>query len=198
MTTNNTTSFKGWYRRNDHSLPHFDCDCIQFVTFRLVDSLPKIWFENLIEAHRVGQISKIEYYQRIEKYLAAGLGEKWLANSKVAQMVQDTLKYFHEKRYLLHSWVIMPNHVHMLISILPGNNLPDIVRTIKSYTARKANIKIGRCGPFWQRDFFDRYIRNIKHFDYTVAYIEYNPVVAGLCKQPSEWQFGSAFGEESL
>jgi REP element-mobilizing transposase RayT len=51
---------------------------------------------------------------------------------------------------------------------------------------------LGRTGKFWEREPFDRYIRNQRHFQNTVAYIEGNPVKAGLCKYPEDWTWGSA------
>ena len=87
----------------------------------------------------------------------------------------------------------MPNHVHLLLIPSPGVHLPEILHSIKSYSAQKANEFLGRTGVFWQRESFDRYIRNEQHFRNVIKYIEENPVKARLCKTPGEWAFGSAY-----
>ena len=121
---------KGWHSRG--YLPHFDSqDVVQFVTFRLADSLP-----------------------------------------------EDA--------------TIMPNHVHVLLSVLQGKSLGSIVGSWKRFTAREGNILLGRTGDFWQGDYWDRFIRNEEHFATTRSYIDHNPVKAGLVAEPDLWPWGSA------
>ena len=86
----------------------------------------------------------------------------------------------------------MPNHVHVLFSVLPGASLGGTVGSWKRYTARHANQQLGRTGPFWQTEYWDRYIRNEVHFNATIEYIDQNPVKAGLVSEPSLWPYGSA------
>ncbi len=111
-------------------------------------------------------------------------------------MVQNALLYFDKERYKLIAWVIMPNHIHILLKPKADNSLSDIVHSIKSFTAQKANEMLNRRGKFWQEDYFDRYIRDSKHFVSVLNYIENNPVKAGLCKTKSDWEFSSAFDED--
>jgi REP element-mobilizing transposase RayT len=54
------------------------------------------------------------------------------------------------------------------------------------------NLRIGSSEPLWPREYWDRYIRNEKHLRATIAYIEQNPVKAGLCSNTSDWQWSSA------
>ena len=68
-----------------------------------------------------------------------------------------------------------------------------IVHTWKSYTAHECNKILARSGEFWQKESFDRYIRDENHFASAVAYIENNPVKAGLCKRPQDWKWSSAY-----
>jgi REP element-mobilizing transposase RayT len=196
MTDRDVTSGKcrnrGWYRRGEHNLPHFDDACTQFITFRLFGSLPKEWFERLKEALQFKQITIHEYHKKIESRLDAGEGPCWLSKPRIARVVQDALIYFHNRRYILHRWSIMPNHVHLLITILPANSLPNLIRSIKRHTAANANRLLSRSGVFWQRDYFDRYIRNAGHFDYAISYIDFNPVKAKLCATPENWPFSGA------
>ena len=90
----------------------------------------------------------------------------------------------------------MPNHVHLLAAPRFRYSLSDIMHSIKSYTAQEANKILGRKGRFWFEDYFDRYVRNAKHFENAVNYIAGNPVRAGLCVSAREWQFGSAWVRE--
>jgi REP element-mobilizing transposase RayT len=109
-----------------------------------------------------------------------------------AAIMQDTLLHFDSQRYKLLGWVIMPNHVHTLIEVLPGYPLSKIVHSWKSYTANMINKALGRAGPLWLPDYFDRFIRNDTHLENALKYIEYNPVRAKLVESPDEWPWGSA------
>jgi len=133
-----------------------------------------------------------ELLWRIEAYLDRGYGACHLSDLRVANIVQDSLLHFDGERYRLSAWVLMPNHVHLLAAPCYGHSLSIIMHSLKSYSSQEANKILKRRGRFWFEDYFDRYIRNAKHFENAVAYIEGNPVKAGLCNSPSEWQFGSA------
>jgi len=124
--------------------------------------------------------------------LDKGDGAVWLKNSAVAEIVQNSLLFFDGQRYSLHAWVIMPNHVHVLFTPMDDWTLTKIIHSWKSFSAREANKILGRVGEFWQREYFDRAIRNEQGFNSAVAYIENNPVKAGLCQVAEEWLFGSA------
>lgn len=110
--------------------------------------------------------------------------------------MQDALLFHKGAKYKLHAWVVMPNHVHVLLTPLEDVHFPTIMHSIKSYTANEANKIAGRSGQFWQLESFDRYIRNLKHFVGVIRYIENNPVKAGLCRSPEEWPFSSASFEK--
>ncbi|MFL6374536.1 MAG: REP-associated tyrosine transposase [Pyrinomonadaceae bacterium] len=130
--------------------------------------------------------------RRIEGYVDSGYGSCFLRDRRVAAIVRDTLLFHHNTKYILHAWVIMPNHAHILAQPLKGVHLPKLVHSIKSYSAQKANEVLSRTGKFWQHDFFDRYIRSTRHFSAVLRYIHNNPVKAGLCTRPEEWEFSSA------
>jgi putative DNA methylase len=87
----------------------------------------------------------------------------------------------------------MPNHVHSLMTRFEAYELSDILHSLKSFTAHEANNLLSRNGQFWIEDYFDRYIRNQEHFEKTVNYIENNPVKAGLCLEPGDWPYSSAW-----
>jgi REP element-mobilizing transposase RayT len=184
----------GWHSRG--YLPHFDGVAVpQFITYHLADSIPakviKRWKQEL--KHLEYERERILLQRRIEKYLDHGYGESLLKDERVPGMVQDSLLKFDGSRYRLFAWVVMPNHLHSLMTRFENYQLKDILHSLKSYTAHEANKLLNRHGQFWIEDYFDRYIRDEEHFRQTVEYIEMNPVKAGLCKKPGDWRFSSAW-----
>jgi REP element-mobilizing transposase RayT len=174
---------KGWHSRN--YLPHFDSqDVVQFVTFRLADSLPAAAVARLQQSDRSESLR--------HEILDHGWGACWLRSESIARLVEDSFFAFDGTRYRLHAWTIMPNHVHVLFSLLPDHPLGSIVGSWKRFTARKANELIGRSGEFWQTEYWDRFIRNADHFGTIEEYIDQNPVKAGLVADPRLWPYGSA------
>jgi len=174
---------KGWHSRG--YLPHFDSqDVVQFLTFRLADSLPK---EAAFELRQTAHPETLR-----DEMLDRSWGACWLKPDNVAHLVEDALLLFDGQRYRLHAWTIMPNHVHVLLTMLPGFSLGGIVSSWKRYSAREANKLLGRSGTFWQDDYWDRFIRNEEHFAATIAYIDQNPVKAGLARTADLWPWGSA------
>lgn len=183
---------KGWHDRG--YLPHFDGgEIIQFITFRLADSLPQNVVEGLKLKLERNLISEIEYHRKIDKYLDNGFGCGYLKDCRIAEVVEENLHRFDGVRYKLFSWVIMPNHVHILLRPMENTLLSDIMHSMKSYTANRANKVLNRTGKFWSAEYFDRYMRDYDHFEKTVAYIHGNPVKAGLCEKASDWRFSSAW-----
>ncbi|MFN2500887.1 MAG: transposase [Pyrinomonadaceae bacterium] len=140
---------------------------------------------------KLGHYSKA-FQIRIEEYLDAGIGSCYLSVPEIAELVQDALLFYDNTHYLLLSWVIMPNHLHMLIRPMAKVSLSKVMRDLKGFTARKANMVLGRDGAFWQPDYFDRYIQDQEHYFKALRYIERNPVKVGLCSQPEAWPYGSA------
>ncbi len=182
-----------WHYRR---LPHFEGgEMLQFVSFRLFDSIPAKTIENwkiewlTLAEHK----ARRELCRRIEKYIDLGRGRAYLKNEKVALTVENTLFFWSGKKYKLIAWVIMPNHVHLLMRPRPGYSLSEIMHSIKSYSAKKANQVLKRKGIFWQHESFDTYIRDYRHFCRVVSYIENNPVKAKLCKNAWDWRFSSAY-----
>jgi putative transposase len=174
---------KGWHSRG--YLPHFDSpETVQFVTFRLADSLPRNVVESLL--------LQDDGIRLIDERLDAGLGACWLGRADVASLVQNALLHFDGDRYRLLAWCLMPNHVHAIIEILGTMSLSDIVKSWKSFTARQANTLLGRSGSFWHPDYFDRYMRNEGHLERTIEYVESNPVKAGLAGTAEDWPWSSA------
>jgi REP element-mobilizing transposase RayT len=184
----------GWHSRG--YLPHFDGQARpQFITFHLSDSIPQKVIQRWRQELKLleDEQQRIVLQKRIEKYLDQGYGQAVLKIPQVARMVQDSLLKFDGSRYRLFSWVVMPNHVHSLMKRFEEYELKDILHSLKSFTAHEANRILNRQGRFWIEDYFDRYIRNQEHFEKTVKYIENNPVKAGLCREPGDWPYSSAW-----
>jgi putative DNA methylase len=180
-----------WHSRG--YVPHYDDHAkIQFVTFRLADSLPARVFERLRAERKMGLLSEIELHRMLDKYLDSGSGAKYLEDRRIAEMIQENLLHFDGQKYQLHAWVLMPNHGHVLLEPCEGHSLSAIMHSMKSFTSHRANKILGRSGQFWSKEYFDRYIRNGDHYRNVVRYIENNPVKARLCDDPRDWLFSSA------
>jgi REP element-mobilizing transposase RayT len=148
---------------------------------------------------------------RIDALLDTGYGSCCLQDPIVATTVQNCLFWFNGQRYSLYCWVIMPNHVHVLFQPINGWTLSKIVASWKKFTARDicdyrrrqgANLSVGlanqeigapkKMSPVWQREYWDRCIRDERHFRCTLEYIINNPVKAGLVSYPEDWKWSSA------
>jgi REP element-mobilizing transposase RayT len=189
-------------------LPHVKREGVSyFVTFRLADSLPKqvlLHFqsehaealrrlpanarpEQTEEAHR-------ELRRKIERYLDRGVGACHLRRTEIADMVAGALRHFHGDYYLLDDWVVMPNHVHVILWPMPNFTLSEILKSRKRHTARQANLILGATGEmFWQPESYDHWIRNDEEKARIRRYIHMNPVKAGLCKASQDWKWSSAW-----
>ena len=95
------------------------------------------------------------------------------------------------RHYDLHAWVIMPNHVHLLLT--PQVNASNLLRALKSTTASGANQLLNTTGPpFWQDESYDHLVRNNDEFRNIQRYIENNPVKACLAATPEQYPWSSA------
>lgn len=182
-----------WHSRG--YLPHWEAGATaQSITFRLKDSLPltllDTWCNEL--SRLPDNEAALERRSRIEVALDKGYGECLLRDPDVGALLVDALQRFDRLRYELHAWVIMPNHVHVLMTPLSGNSLSAILHSWKSFTAKAANQLLERKGAFWLEEYFDRSIRNQKHYNCVVDYIHNNPVKAGLCAVAEDWMLSSA------
>src|SRR5258708_26451540 len=186
-----------WHSRG--FLPHFDSDGFtQFITFRLADSMPQEVLGRWRSELDQNEIADADFRRRIEYYLDQNYGASYLRDPAIAEVVQDTLLKWDGERYHLLAWVIMPNHGHIVLSPMPNFAVSEIMHSIKSFTAHEANRILDRKGQFWAKEYFDRYIRDHRHFASTIAYIENNPVRAKLCKSPEKWPFSSAYFKKAL
>lgn len=96
-----------------------------------------------------------------------------------ADILHGALRFFAGQRYTLDEYVVMPNHVHVLVKPLAGHGLAGILHSWKSYTANKLNRRLGHTGQFWQHESFDHIVRNESAREAIRRYIRDNPKVAG-------------------
>ena len=182
-----------------HNLPHWQqSGAAYFVTFRLGDSLPAdllaIWRIERAAWQRTHQpplspTEEQEYHRlfsaRIDGWLDAGHGSCALLEPDTRAHVESALTFFEGARYRQLAWVIMPNHVHACFVLHPEWALERVLFAWKRHSARAINLAAGRTGAFWQRDYFDRLIRNEAHLGRVIRYIRDNPVKAKL--RPEEF-----------
>ena len=175
-------------------LPHWSQDnATYFITFRLADALPerllKPWREERDRwraQHPPPWSADVEQtYHRlfsiqISSWLDAGHGSCLLRNSSCAHAVFSTMRHDDLQDVEHHAIVIMPNHVHALSSLTASTALPQRLRTWKGVSARHINAHCQRTGPLWQRDYFDRLVRDEEHLHRCVRYIRSNPIKANL------------------
>lgn len=119
----------------------------------------------------------------------ARCGPSCMRRPEIAEIVCSAIVHGVEK-YELHAWVVMSNHVHLLIT--PKVELALITKSLKWFTALAANRVLGLSGPFWQEESYDRLVRNPEEFRRIERYIELNPVRAGLVSSPEDYPWGSA------
>ncbi len=198
-------------------LPHVKREgASYFVTFRLADSLPK---EVLLrfESEKAERLRRLEdsahrgepdndslediardFRRRGERYLDRGAGACHLRREDIADLVAGAMRHFHESRYLLGEWVVMPNHVHAIVWPMPNHLLGDILKSWKQFTSRRAKQLLGLGQePFWEPESYDHWIRNDDEKGRISRYIGNNPVTAGLCARPGDWRWSSAWGASS-
>ena len=83
----------------------------------------------------------------------------------------------------IYGYVVMPEHVHLLVSEPQGALLAEAVHYLKLSLAKRLE-----AGVFWQKRYYDRNVRNEREFTEKLRYIHRNPVKRGLVKQPGEWK----------
>jgi REP element-mobilizing transposase RayT len=201
-------------------LPHYDvARGTYFITTCLAGSIPTVGLASLRRQAEIRsraprpagltpaawkRMNGLEAFAASEQWLDRHPAVRWLADGRLAAAVQAELLREAGVRYELHAFVIMPSHVHLLFTPLAvwgderdaagrwGGPRTSIMKAFKGRTALACNRILGRSGPFWQSESYDRVVRDEKTFAKIVDYIEHNPVKAGLCTRAEGWEFSSA------
>lgn len=182
-----------------NNLPHWQQPgTAYFITFRMADSLPAEMLCHLeqegdrwIQRHPQPWSPEVEaeyhrlFSTRIDQWLDEGHGSCALRQLDLRAAVVESLTYFEQQRYELRAYVIMPNHVHVLMMLHPDWLLEKVLFTWKRRTAGVIHEKLGLQGQFWQHDYFDRLIRDGDHLRNVVRYIRRNPAKTHL--KPGEF-----------
>ena len=183
------------------NLPHwFQPQATYFITFRTEDSLPRHivqqwhvkrsawlaqheistsmpdWKDRLSELPEVLRKNFHQTFsQRYMEYLDKGLGKCVLKQPRLAKIIADSLLHFNGDRYHIGDFVIMPNHVHLLVCLLGDTDLLKQCRSWKMFSALKINKVLGQTGRFWQEESFDHLVRSPEQFCAIQEYIRKNP-----------------------
>ena len=177
-------------------LPHWEIEGATYaLTYRLHDSLPLHVLQRLrdereaMTRHLTGglrQPTAIERFDieeafalRLDDELHVERGKCHLRNPELADRVVENLQHFKGNRYDLFTWCVMPNHVHLVFRPFEGETLEQILHSWKSYTSHVASTIVGT-RTLWAREYYDRVIRDERHYLDAVAYVRNNPAKAGL------------------
>ena len=196
----------GPVRRTRRDLPHWQQEGVcAFVTLRLVDSLPEsvlgawagaraawlrahgidpacsAWRDELevLAEDTVAEFHRT-FTQRLHELLDAGHGGCFLRLAEARKIAEKALMHWQGERYLLAGWVIMPNHLHVLVQPLEGYQILHIGESWKRFTAREINRLLSRRGHFWQGEGWDHLLRSAVYLRKYRRYIRGNPVKAGI------------------
>ncbi len=179
----------GFYKHRN--LPHLDeAFAVQFVTIVLADAAPAGQQPRRpIVANSDGDM----LFLKIDAHLDRGRGSCLLRKEQYASLVIDVVCGSSDLGYIPIAWVVMPNHVHLLLQ-QTESQLGHAIGRIKARCSTRINRMRGSSGKLWQGSYFDRKIRSIEHLWNTIEYIHDNPVAAGLVDMPEKWQFSSIHG----
>jgi len=182
--------------QHQHRLPHWQQGSVYyFVTWRLVDSLPREKLDRWNEERAVwcrlhpqpwDAETESKYHTKfstaVDNWLDEGSGSCVLRDPDLACVVSDALLHFNGKRYSMDAFVVMPNHVHVLFRLLAPFQLDSVVQSWKGFSAREINRRVAKQGRLWQPDYWDRLIRNEGHWLKCREYIQENPIKARLSR----------------
>jgi carbamoylphosphate synthase large subunit/REP element-mobilizing transposase RayT len=178
----------------ERNLPHWKQIGVTYaLTFRLADSLPQTLIKQWQEEREAwlkhhpkpwDEKTKHEYDERFperrDRWLDDGHGSCLLRDRHTAEIVAKTIRQFDGERYFVDSFVVMPNHVHVLVQPKAQHNLSEILHSWKSFSAKEINQALKRKGPVWMDENYDHIVRDYSELCRQREYIRNNPVKAKL------------------
>lgn len=178
-------------------LPHWEVESAEyFVTVRCADSLPAPAVARLAELQcHLAAITphspeftglQRQLFLTLEKYLDAGHGACPLRTPEGAGIIAEEFAALAEWGVKISHYSILPNHWHALLTTPERSalTLSQIMKRLKGRSARRLRKLLGGAGSVWQREWFDRWLRDDHERARVVNYIRHNPVRAGLV---DEW-----------
>jgi putative transposase len=200
--------YRPFYSRH---LPHYQPPgAMLFLTARLAGSLPRetilrllgeaeqsdLLLARITDSRERAERAYLEQRRLFGEWDAELHGTKhgpfWLRDARIAELVAESLRYRDGQVYRLAAFCIMPNHLHLVIVPLPKedgvfHSLSAIMHSLKRYTARQANLLLGREGAFWQQESYDHVVRDEAEARRIIEYVLNNPVKAGLAQSWEDW-----------
>ena len=190
--------------RRDRRLPHWELGgSAYFVTFGVVKALEEVFLPSIKAAlrrttpspeqtRRASPVLRETCFGPTDRCLEMPPSSQGVGPCPcLAEMVDRAIRFFSGSRYVLDAYVIMPDHVHLLVRPLYDWTLSKILQGLKGFTAREINRALGRAGHFWQIESFDHLIRNEEDWLDKQDYIHNNPVKAGLVENGYDYPFSS-------
>ncbi len=175
-------------------LPHWEQPgAAYFVTFRLADAIASdvlaewreeraLWLKH--HPHPWDWKTAREYMRRFEQereqWLDHCQGSCLLRDSRAQKIVRESLEHFDRDRYVIDAFVVMPNHVHVIVKPLGTNSVNAILHSWKSYTSNQINRLMNQTGSLWMAETFDTIVRDWTHLAACRDYVEQNPAKASL------------------
>ena len=170
------------------NLPHWrQMGSRYFVTWRTADSMPEAkvkqwvqereaWLAKHPEPH--DDQAKAEYdalfLARWERWLDECHGECLLKRPEIRDVVERAMRHFDQARYRLGEFIVMSNHVHVVITPWGDHTLSAILHSWKSFTSHEINRMLQRTGTLWQKESFDHIVRSPEEMERIVSYIRNN------------------------
>jgi REP element-mobilizing transposase RayT len=204
MSTGRHVPFTGFnpydeVRTARRRLPHWrQSGATYFITFRLADSVPQallrqwrderaIWLRFHPQPWGIDEQREYEarFIGRMHEWLDAGMGACHLRRPDVRAEVERCLLHFDRERYDIDAFVLMPNHVHVVIKPAASRELSRLLQAIKGVSAKRCNKLLRYTSAFWMDESYDHIVRDAKELRAFRNYIAGNPVKAGL--NPGEY-----------
>ena len=117
-----------------------------------------------------------------------------IAGTLIAKMIE----YRDQGHYFLHDFVVMPNHLHLLLTPSETTSLEKAMQLIKGGSSYAIHKSRGTRGEIWQPGFHESRVRDFQDYQTKAEYIRFNPVAAGLVARPELWPYSSADGAYTL
>ncbi len=181
-------------------LPHWEVkDGHYFVTIRVAGSLPEKVQKDLREISFQLKQTKGEGWISLQRYIFQKMEESldscdtgcYLQESELSEICVEAIsKRISNNIWIMHEYVIMPNHIHMFFTLQQGH-LKTVIPSFKRWTGGRINKVLNRKGGFWQNEWFDHWARTQNEADRIMEYIRNNPAKAGLVENFKDWPYGS-------